>query len=49
MDLAEKHALAAIYDAHYLVVAEQLDAELWTADRRLFEAVSDALPSVRRP
>jgi len=41
--LAERFALPAAYDAHYLAVAEQLDAELWTADRRLARAVGSAL------
>jgi predicted nucleic acid-binding protein len=41
--LAERFALPAAYDAHYLAVAEQLDAELWTADRRLARAVESAL------
>jgi predicted nucleic acid-binding protein len=41
--LAERFALPAAYDAHYLAVAEHLDAELWTADRRLARAVESAL------
>jgi predicted nucleic acid-binding protein len=41
--LAERFALPAAYDAHYLAVAEQLDAELWTADRRLAQAVGSVL------
>jgi predicted nucleic acid-binding protein len=41
--LAERFALPAAYDAHYLAVAEQLDAELWTADRRLARAVESSL------
>lgn len=45
--LAQRLALPATYDAHYLAVAERLGAELWTADRRLFEAVGNALPVVR--
>lgn len=48
MDLAKTHALAATYDAHYFAGAEQLDAELWTADHRLFAAVSNALSWVRQ-
>ncbi len=39
--------LVAIYDAHYLALAERLEAELWTADRRLHRAVAVALPWVR--
>ena len=45
--LAQRLALPATYDAHYLVVAERLGAELWTADKRLFEAAQDELPWVR--
>jgi predicted nucleic acid-binding protein len=41
--LTERFALPAAYAAHYLAVAEQLDAELWTADRRLARAVESAL------
>ena len=33
--LAADASLPATYDAHYLAVAEQVGAELWTADRRL--------------
>ena len=45
--LAERLALSASYDTHYLAVAERLDVELWTADRRLVQAVQDTLPYVR--
>jgi predicted nucleic acid-binding protein len=41
--LAERFALPAAYDAHYLAVAEQLDAELWTTDRRLARSIESAL------
>jgi predicted nucleic acid-binding protein len=41
--LAEQFALPAAYDAHYLAVAEQLDAELWTAARRLARSVESML------
>ncbi|MGI8915847.1 MAG: type II toxin-antitoxin system VapC family toxin [Chloroflexota bacterium] len=44
--LAERFALPAAYDAHYLALAERLDAELWTADVRLARAVHVALPWV---
>jgi predicted nucleic acid-binding protein len=45
--LAHRLALPATYDAHYLVVAQHLDAELWTADRRLLQAVQDTFSWVR--
>jgi len=41
--LAERFALPTAYDAHYVAVAEQLDAEFWTSDRRLAHAVQSAL------
>jgi len=44
--LAEAHGLPATYDAHYLALAERLEAELWTADRRLYAAVQAAMPQV---
>ena len=43
LDLAERFSLSAAYDAHYLAVAERLEAEFWTADRRLVQAVAPAL------
>ena len=45
--LAQRLALSATFDAYYLVVAERLGAELWTADRRLFRAAKDEVPWVR--
>jgi predicted nucleic acid-binding protein len=45
--LADVFRLPAVYDAHYLALAEQLDCELWTADRRLVRAVAPAMPLVR--
>lgn len=38
-DLAAKYNLPAVYDAHYLAVAERFEVELWTADVRLFNAM----------
>jgi len=46
LELAERLSLLATYDAHYLALAERLGAELWTADRRLAQAVQAALPWV---
>ena len=43
LDLTAQLSLPAAYDAHYLVLAKQLGAELWTADRRLARAVEAAL------
>ena len=47
LDLADRFGLPAAYDAHYLALAERLGAEFWTADRRLAQAVQDAMPWVR--
>jgi predicted nucleic acid-binding protein len=45
--LARRLSLPATYDAHYLALAESLDAELWTNDRRLVNTVGERLPWVR--
>jgi len=45
--LARRHQLPAAYDAHYLAVAERLHAELWTADRRLYDRVRTQAARVR--
>ena len=44
---ARDHRLKSIYDCLYVVLADHLAAELWTADRRLFEAVAAVAPWVR--
>jgi predicted nucleic acid-binding protein len=46
--LAARFDLPAAYDAHYLALCEITGATFWTADERLFRAVSGALPFVRR-
>lgn len=35
------------YDANYLAVAEALDCPLWTADRRLYNAVKQEFPAIQ--
>jgi predicted nucleic acid-binding protein len=35
------------YDAAYIALAEALETELWTGDRKLFEKVRDRTESVR--
>ncbi len=47
LELGGNLQLPAAYDAHYLALAERRGAEFWTADWRLFEAVSGLLPFVR--
>lgn len=44
LQIADRLNLSATYDAHYLALAESLGIELWTADRRLFNAVRSRLP-----
>lgn len=39
--------LPAAYDAHYLALAEDLDCEFWTADKRLARATDGAFPLLR--
>jgi predicted nucleic acid-binding protein len=46
LELALQHNIAA-YDAAYLAVAEQLGAELWTADSPFYKAVRRKIPWVR--
>lgn len=44
---ARRFTLPATYDAHYLALAEELDCEFWTADKRLARAVQRELDWVR--
>jgi len=39
--------MPAVYDAAYLALAAEIGCELWTADRRLYRMVGEALPWVR--
>ncbi|HET6615164.1 MAG TPA: type II toxin-antitoxin system VapC family toxin [Dehalococcoidia bacterium] len=39
LDLARRFGLPATYDSQYLALARALDADFWTADRRLFNAI----------
>ncbi len=47
-ELARRFNRPQAYDSHYLALAEMLGLELWTADERLYNAVKDALPWVKR-
>lgn len=47
LHLAADLGLPATYDAQYLALARQLDAELWTADARLSREVGDRGPRIR--
>jgi predicted nucleic acid-binding protein len=46
-ELAWTLDLPAVYDAHYLALAERLEAELWTCDQKLAQRVGDQLPGLR--
>lgn len=37
----------SVYDAHYLALAQRLSIELWTADKRLYNAVKSSLGWVK--
>jgi predicted nucleic acid-binding protein len=39
--------LPAVYDAHYLALAERLDATLWTCDAKLAKGVAGRAPRIR--
>lgn len=41
--LAHRLHLPAAYDAHYLALCERLNADFWTADKRLYNSVHEAL------
>ena len=44
---AHAHNLPSLYDALYVVLAQMLSADLWTADRRLLNTLAGAAPWVR--
>lgn len=45
--IASKCSLKSAYDAHYLALAQELDAALWTADRKLVNSVTERCPFIR--
>jgi predicted nucleic acid-binding protein len=45
--LADEYDLPAVYDAHYVALAELLGATFWTADQRLLRTLGGRLPFVR--
>ena len=47
LELASRLEQGAVYDAHYLALAEALDCELWTADETFFRAASPVVDNVR--
>ncbi len=47
MALADEFRQPTTYDCHYLALAEKYRCELWTGDRRFFNAVRRSVPTVR--
>lgn len=47
MALAHQLRRPSTYDCHYLALAERFRCELWTGDRRLYNAVKEAIPWVK--
>jgi predicted nucleic acid-binding protein len=47
LTLADTHNLPAVYDAHYLALAQMLGCTLWTADQRLLTTVGGRLSFVK--
>lgn len=45
--LAGRFGLKASYDAHYVALAQHIGTELWTLDKRLYNAVHPQLDFVR--
>jgi len=45
--VARRYAIASVYDAHYLALAERLGIGFVTADARLYRRVRDAAPWVQ--
>lgn len=45
--IADAYALGAVYDAHYIALAQHLGCDFWTDDRRLLRALAGRLPFVR--
>ena len=47
LELASALSQGAVYDAHYLALAEALGCELWTADEKFYRAASPSTENVR--
>ena len=47
LQLASQLKQGAVYDAHYLALAESVGCELWTADERFYRATSPSVDNVR--
>ena len=47
LQIASRLRQGAVYDAHYLALAESAGCDLWTADKRLYRAASPSIDRVR--
>lgn len=47
LQLAQKLQRSAVYDTHYLALAEIMDCDFWTADERFFNSVREQQPRVK--
>ena len=47
LELASQLNQGAVYDAHYLALAEEFGCDFWTADQRFYRAVSAQVGFVR--
>jgi hypothetical protein len=47
--IARECGLKSTRDAHYLALAQELDTDLWTADRRLVNTVTERFPLIKFP
>ena len=48
LELASHLSQAAVYDAHYLALAESLNCEMWTAGYRLYRVAGSGVDNVSR-
>ncbi len=46
LELAQELQMPAVYDTHYLALADIMECELWTADERFFNSVKEHQPRV---
>ena len=48
LELSLQLRQGAVYDSHYLALAESLNCDLWTAGERFFRAAVSLTPNVHR-
>jgi predicted nucleic acid-binding protein len=47
LEFVRRYWESKVYDSHFLALAQSLDCELWTSDKKLYNRVSAHLPWVR--